>query len=130
MRVEEFIDILEKNGNLTSRDISEIKENWKPAEDASRVVGAFMPGIGFLSVQQRLNAFFAVCRHFDKLVEEHTLSEDQCQLSINILRLTNKKFSKAIAMFELRANRFDAKARADMPVSARQYLAGMNYVGY
>lgn len=89
-----------------------------------------MPGIGFLSFKQRLNAFFAVCRHFDKLIDERGLTEEQAQLGLSILRLINSTFKKAVVMFETRSNRFDAVACSDMSRTARQHLAGIQYIGY
>ena len=130
MNKDQFIAILNRNDSFHEKDLEEIDLNWRAANEAALSVSAAMPSIGFLSVKQRLNAFFAACRHFDKFIDERGLTEEQAQLGISILRLINSKFKKAVVMFETRSNRFDAAARADMPRTARKYLDVIQYTGY
>jgi|TARA_R110000850_G_scaffold274272_1_gene411591 hypothetical protein len=130
MNKDQFVAIVNRNGSLHEKDLEDIEFNWRAANEAALSVSAAMPGIGFFSVKQRLNAFFAACRHFDKLIDERGLTEEQAQLGISILRLINSKFKKAVIIFETRSKRFDATAHADMPRTARQYLAGIQYIGY
>lgn len=70
MNKDQFVAILNRNESLHEKDLEEIEFNWRGANEAALSVTAAMPGIGILSVKQRLNAFFAVCRHFDKLIYE------------------------------------------------------------
>jgi hypothetical protein len=88
-----------------------------------------MPGIGFASAQGRLNCFMAVCRHLDSLIEAGEIDLGESQLLLNLLRMTNRKFMKAITMFDIRGTRARAIERAEMPRSAREYLAGLEYMG-
>lgn len=130
MRKDQFVAIHNRNGSLHENDLEEIEFNWRAGNEAALSESAAMLGIGFLSVKQRLNAFFAACRHFDKLIDERGLTEEQAQLGLSIIRLINSQFKKAVVMFETRSHRLDATAHADMPRTARQYLAGIQYIGY
>jgi hypothetical protein len=88
-----------------------------------------MPDIGFMSVPKRMNAFVAVCRHLDQLINSGHLDESEGQLALTILRVGDSAFLKAATMFDERAGRLDADARADLPRSARQDLAGLMQYG-
>ncbi|CDG54953.1 hypothetical protein E0L35_24495 [Halomonas sp. ATBC28] len=76
MDKDQFVAILNRNGTLHDKDLEGIEFNWRAENEAALSVSAAMPGIGFLSVKQRLNAFFAACRHFDKLIDERGLTEE------------------------------------------------------
>ena len=121
----DFFRVVQQRGPLPAEALAEIDEQYESAAEAAVQLAKAMPSIGLLSVAKRLNAFFAVCRHIDQLVEADQISASQGQLSILILRLADSSFKKAAIMFDMRAGRFDAAARAEMPRSARLYLANL-----
>lgn len=126
---EDFIGILKSQSSISEYELEELDRDWDDAMVAAVSASASMPGIGFASAVQRVNAFLAVCRHLDQMIEQGYMTLSQSQLTITILRLSNNKFKKAVTMFDLRANRFNALARSELPSSAREYLAGIVYMG-
>lgn len=126
---EAFLELLERQSAVSSGELEEISAHWDCARDAAVEALNRMPSIGFLSVQHRLNAFLSVCRHLDQMVGDGRIDASEAQMALNILRLSSKRFSKAITMFDTRAPRFDAACRAEMPDSAKEYLAGLEYAG-
>tara|TARA_B100001989_G_C24516571_1_gene453493 strand:+ start:584 stop:1339 length:756 start_codon:yes stop_codon:yes gene_type:complete len=89
-----------------------------------------MPSIGFLSVKNRMNSFLSVCHYLDKMVELGNLSPNEAQIVLIILRLKEKKFEKAIIMFEIQSRKLSIEARIELPDTATQYLSGMVHIGY
>lgn len=126
---EDFVRLVSKARPLPAEELAEIDGQYEAAAEAARQLAASMPGIGIVSVTKRLNAFFAVCRHLDKLVESGEISASEGQLSLLILRVANRTFLKAATMFDLRSSRFDTRPRAELPRSAREYLAGLQMYG-
>lgn len=118
---EEFYELAKASGGDPTLIENELS-NFDGAVDAAMQARAAMPGIGFMSVKQRLNCFMAVCRHLDSVVESGELEESDAQIALLILRLKDRKFRKAISMFELRSDRYGARERAEMPRTARFYM--------
>lgn len=121
---DEFIETLKKGGV----DVDEVEPelaDFDVAVDAALKIRAAMPGIGFGSVSGRMNCFVAVCRHLDTMIENSEIDLSGSQIVLNILRLKDKKFRKAITMFDLRGSRYRAAERAELPRSAVEYLAGL-----
>ncbi len=127
--LDSFIALMESQGPISEAEKKELSDHWEQAMEAALSAGGAMPGIGFASPTQRINAFLAVCRHLDQMIGEGRIDIAQSQLAINILRLSNKKFNKAVTMFDLRSNRFSISAQAELPHSAQEYLAGILYIG-
>ncbi|MCM0753687.1 hypothetical protein M7784_00265 [Desulfovibrio aminophilus] len=100
-------------------------DQFNTARDAADKVKQAIPEIGTMSVKGRMNAFLAVCRHLDNLLDEGELDQFEAQLALMLLRLESKAFSKAAVMFDLRAPRLDMRERAELPRVARGYLAGL-----
>lgn len=126
---EAFLARMQSQSSLSPAEMEELSSHWEDAHEAATIVEAAMPGIGFLSTRQRLNAFFAVCRHLDQMIDGGEIDLARAQLAMSILRVSNKRFLKAVTMFDVRHKRFDASARADMPETAREYLAGLDFMG-
>jgi hypothetical protein len=126
---ENFVQVVLSGRTPTPAESQELDLHFEAAAEAACQLVRAMPGIGFLSVNKRLNAFFAVCRHIDHLIDAGQIDATEGQLSILIMRVGNQAFKKACMMFDLRANRFDVEARVEMPRSARQYLAGIQAFG-
>ena len=126
---EQFISLVSRSSSLSSSEIEDINNQFESANDAAITIEAAMPAIGLFSVQKRLNAFFAVCRHLDQLIENESINKAEAQLSLLILRLSNKSFLKAATMFDIRGNRYDARHVAEMPRTASEYLAGLRKYG-
>ncbi|SRR6266581_3393713 len=125
----EFVLRISVGEPLSAQKSTEIESQFDSASEAAQTVERGMPSIGFFSVQKRLNVFFAVCRHLDQLIESGRITIGESQLALMVLRVSNKPFSKAISMFDIRGERFDARARAEMPRSAQEYLAGLRRYG-
>lgn len=126
---ENFITLLESNSAISDTEKEEISEQWEGAMDAAISAEYAMPGIGFASPTQRINAFISVCRHLDQMMGRGEIDIVQSQLAINILRLSSRKFKKAAMMFDLRSDRFNAASKVELPESALKYLAGIAYTG-
>lgn len=126
---EGFIGVLKSKSSISEYELEDLDRDWDDAMEAAVSAAASMPGIGLASTVQRVNAFLAVCRHLDQMIEQGNISLSQSQLAIMILRLSNNKFKKAVTMFDLRADRFNVLARSELPSSAREYLAGIVYMG-
>jgi cytidylate kinase len=65
----------------------------------------------------------------DEMMERGDIDLDGSQMAIIILRLKNKTFLKAVAMFDTRWPRISLRDQADLPKSAREYLAGIKMIG-
>ncbi|MBL4830704.1 MAG: hypothetical protein JKY55_12585 [Aliivibrio sp.] len=125
IQLEKFINLLRNNDSLSDYDELQIRENWEDALAAAATALERMPSIGFLSTKKRINTFLAVCSHLDQLVSNSFINREQAQMALQVLRLSNKSFEKAITMFELRQSRFGIRAIAELPESARLYLMSM-----
>ena len=123
---QELLGKLAASG-LDRDQVSQELEDYDEFALCAAELQAAMPGVGFLSVKQRMNCFMAVCRHLDEFVDRGRLTVGQSQYVLMILRLSDKKFEKAIGMFDIRGSRYGTAERADMPRSAREYLAGLEY---
>jgi hypothetical protein len=123
---ERFLGILSSSGQMSAADLTDLDAAWDEAFNGAVALQRSMPGIGFMSVQKRLAAFFAVCRQLDQIVDSGQLTQDEGQLSLQILRLSNRAFNKAMTMFEIRGDRFGVVAQIEMPMSARVYLASFS----
>ena len=124
MTKAEFIETAKRAGVNISGTESEF-DSFEMAAEAAISVRASMPAIGFGSVAKRINCFMSVCRHLDDIIGNGELDLAGSQIALNILRLKDKNFRKAIAMFDQYADRYGAGERAEMPRSAREYLAGL-----
>lgn len=122
---DEFIRRMRSQPTWGPNEERSVRESWSGAEDAAVTVFPSIPGVGFFSVQKRLAAFVAVCRHLDQLVDSGSSSEDEAQLAMLILRLESKTFMKAATMFDIRGPRYSAFDRAQLPRSANVYLQGL-----
>lgn len=118
----EFIELAKASG-ADAAIIEDELRNFDRIAEAAIQVRTTMPGIGVMSVRQRLNCFMAVCRHLDSIIECGELEQAEAQIVLLVLRLKDRKFRKAITMFEIRADRYGARERAEMPRTARLYLA-------
>lgn len=125
----EFLRLASAGAPFSAEELAQVESQYEAAAEAARQLRSAMPAIGFLSAAKRLNAFFAVCRHIDQLVDTGHITEAEGQLSLLIFRVADPSFKKASTVFELRGNRFEADARAEMPRAARQYLAGLQIYG-
>ena len=122
---EEFVRRISRGAPLSGQESAEIESQFGDASEAAAILAVSMSGIGFCSVQKRLNAFFAVCRHLDQLIDDGQVTAEEGQLALLILRASNAAFLKAVTMFDTRSGRYDVRGRLDMPRSARMYLAGI-----
>ena len=123
---DEFAAILQRSGVYSPSDAVLLEMRWPEASAAASSALAAMPGIGMLSVTLRMNAFLAVCRHLDSMVDRSEVSSEGAALALEIMRLSDKAFLKAITMFDGRGRRLSADARADLPLVARRYLDGLD----
>ena len=120
----EFIETIKKGGvDIDPADPT--LANFDVAVDAASRIRAAMPGIGFGSVSGRMNCFLAVCRHLDTMIETGEIDLSGSQIVLNILRMKDRKFRKAISMFDMRGSRYGARDRIELPRSAMQYLADL-----
>ncbi|NPD68715.1 hypothetical protein HN018_13110 [Lichenicola cladoniae] len=97
--------------------------SYDDAAVAAEEVRRAMPGIGFASMSKRYNAFVAVCRHLDSMIEKGELTADGAQLAIVILRVASKPFVKAAVAFDIYGPRLRFATRADLPRTAQSYMA-------
>ena len=123
---DEYIEILQRTGFTPSADSL---SNFEEAAHAAVKLSTMMPGIGVLSVSSRLNCFYAVCRHLDAMIDDGELSLDDTQLALNILRLKDRTFKKAIIAFDGFGPRLGTRERGELPRSALEYLAGLEMYG-
>ena len=126
---DEFVRRISKGQPLSRQELDDLETGFEQAQEAAAVAVASMPSIGLFSVAKRLEAFLAVCRALDDLVESGKLTGSSAQISLLILRVSNPAFLKAVTMFDIRGTRYDARALANMPRSAREYLAGIKTYG-
>ena len=125
MTKAEFIRVAKANRIDVSLVEDEL-QNFDRIIETALDVQAAMPGIGFVSIKQRLNCFMAVCRHLDSLVEGGDLTMSEVSIILGVLKLKDRRFGKAIAAFEMYADRYGVRERAEMPRTARSYLAVVN----
>lgn len=118
-------EFLERLGNSGADldGLSDELDDFESISEAAEKAWNAMPGIGFVSVRGRINCFLAVCRHLDSMVEDHLINEQEAQIAIIILSLEDKKFRKAVSMFDLRAPRYRVKERVELPEAAQVFLA-------
>lgn len=96
--------------------------DWESVNECSVKLANSMPGIGFASTKQRYAAFKAVCRHTDVLIERGELGDSADVIYVFlVLRLTSKRFKKAIETFDFYANRIRAAEASELPSSAYTY---------
>jgi len=117
----DFIAVMQRGGMSLTGHEPELKY-YDIAVEAAVKARAAMPGIGFLSIRQRYNAFVAVCRHFEAMVEQGEIETSDAELALTILRLSHKPFTKAAVAFDIRGSRLDALARSELPAPAFLYL--------
>ena len=60
----------------------------------------------------------AVCRHIDTFVEDGQIDETQGQMVLNIIRIKNPKFAKAISAFVSMVQRMSIREQADLAKTA------------
>jgi len=120
---QKFVGAVSKSGMVPAAHLAEMERQFDDALPVAVTLLRAVPGIGFLSREKRLNAFWAVCRHIDLMVEKEITSYELGVFAISMLRIESGDFSKACAMFDFLAPRFDINAKASMPRSARMYLA-------
>lgn len=125
----EFAETLKRNGDYSPADAFLLDMQWTEAAAAAGSALAAMPGIGTLSVKHRVNAFLAVCRHLDSMIAQHEVSSDGAALALEIMRLSDKNFLKAITMFDGRGPRLSSDSRANLPLTARRYLDALEGAG-
>ena len=125
---KEFVEYLDKVGVDVDNIQGELI-NFECISEISEIINQNMPGIGFASVNQIINCFYSVCRNIDDYIEDGEIDIGESQIILTILRIKNKRFEKAITMFDLRANRVTAADRRTMPKSAIEYLAGIRMHG-
>ena len=125
---QHFISKLSSVG-LDTAALHSVLGRYEDFADLAEELRRSMPGIGFASASQRMNCFIAVCRHLDAMIESGRVSLGDSQFVLMILRLSDKKFEKAITMFDTRGPRYSLRERAEMPRSAREYLAGLEMYG-
>jgi hypothetical protein len=123
-----FLNELEQRGFSRAEVLADVGDVDEVEEAAQKALTA-MPGIGFASVAQRMNCFVSVCRHLDRMTENGEIQPSQAQFVLNFVRYIDRRFAKAAAMFDLRAPRLGASGRAELPTTARQYLADLEYMG-
>ena len=92
--------------------------NFEETAHIALKVYSSMPGMGILSVNKRFNCFMAVCRHIDTFVEDGQIDETQGQMVLNIIRIKNPKFAKAISAFVSMVQRMSIREQADLPKTA------------
>ena len=109
-------------GKINEEMMAFLDDHWDNVSTAAARAGAAMPGIGFLSRTQRWNAFMATCRYLDQLREKEGLTGEEAFMAMTVLRVFNKKFMKAIIIFELTAMRAGLDERLSMPQTAQDYL--------
>jgi hypothetical protein len=126
---DDFIRLSGGQSSFSAAELNQLDGQFENAAAAAAQLRSEMPDIGFMSAPKRVNAFISVCRHLDQLVASGRLDESEGQLALIILRVGDSPFLKAVSMFDERASRLDADARADLPRSARQYLAGLAQYG-
>lgn len=122
---DEFLRTLSKKGIDAAEVDHLLPSNFQRIAAAAEDARAHMPGVGFMSVSKRLNCFYAVCHHLDRMVEDGRIDLNDSQAVILLLKVADKTFEKAVTMFDLRGSRASTRERAEMPRSARMYLAGM-----
>jgi hypothetical protein len=122
--LDELSSFLQELG-LANDDIESELRNFDSIIEVASKAQRIMPSIGFVSVAGRLNCFEAVCRYLDEATEAGQISLGESQVVLMILRLKNKTFLKAISMFDVRGVRYGLRERAELPRSAREYLAGI-----
>lgn len=125
--LENFKAILKKAGSLDQESEETITRCWDSSHKAACLVKSRMPGIGFFSVAKRMNCFLAVCSDLDALIDRGEITLEDSQLALNILRLSDSTFTKAITIFDIRGTRFRAIDRVELPNSAHEYLKGLEY---
>lgn len=125
----ELIDFLVKAGMSQEECEEDIPEDIERIAQAAAMASVKMPGIGFASVQKRLNCFRAVCYYLDHLVEQGQIDAEETQMVLIILRIKNKAFAKAITMFDLRGERLSPLEIIELPKSAQTYLHSLKRFG-
>ena len=115
-----------RRGNPSLSENDPALSGYDDAVEAAAKALRAMPSIGFASSSKRYDAFVAVCRHLDSMVENGFLSFEAAQLAIVILRLSNKPFTKAAVAFDIYGPRLGAGSRAELPFTASQYLAAIS----
>ena len=122
---------MQKRG-VSLKDAEEFSERFNDLLPIAIEASNSVPSIGFLSANKRIMAFLCVCDVLDKFIEKGEIRSDDSQVIIGILLFKNKKFLTAAGQFQTDAmlKRFDARTKSEMPRSAREWLAGIEHIGY
>ena len=79
-----------------------------------------MPSIGILSIRYRMSSFIETCRRLDAIVESGQISGDDGACVFMMLRLSDRRFKKAMQCFTLQAPNIGLEMWAALPKSAQQ----------
>ena len=131
---DEYLNQLKKEG-LNQFEYDRLVEglaeyNFEETADVTLQVYASMPGMGIMSIAKRFNCFMAVCRHTDTFVKDEQIDEAQAQTVLDIVRMKNPKFLKAMAAFTIMASRMDSRETAALPETAYNFLKSMTRSNY
>lgn len=117
---DEFTKKISKTG-ASVHEVSQDINDFESIRKVSQAALLRMPPIGFVSVEKRLRAFFVVCEFLDKMVEDEVIVSGDNLWALAAMRFSNKKFEKAITMFDVRHNQFSIEQLATMPETASSY---------
>ena len=123
---ETFLAALRDPGGLPQTEIDRIDGLWPGAYAAAEQALAAMPGIGILSPRRRAAAFVALCAELDRAAEDQDLAQEQCQLALAILRMSEARIRKAEASLLARLSRMDNSARDSLPETAKHFLYSLH----
>ncbi|XPV76541.1 MAG: hypothetical protein ACNI27_01120 [Desulfovibrio sp.] len=100
---KDFLRILGHEGFMAETLAEEIRDSWNDAVTLSQTVLEDFPKIGlFASPSKRLEGFFQVCEYFENKVAAGEVQYEATVLAVNVLRLSNKSFRRAVNCFEAR----------------------------
>lgn len=131
---DEYLSQLKKEG-LDQFDYDRMVEalaeyNFEETAEVALEVYSSMPGMGIMSIAKRFNCFIAVCRHTDTFVKDGQIDEAQAQTVLDIVRMKNPKFRKAMAAFMIMASRMGVRETVDLPETAYNFLKSMTRSNY
>lgn len=126
--MEQFLVAAERDHGLGPAERERLTALWPAAENAAQDCAQRMPSIGLLSFSRRIRAFIAVCRVLDSYQDTGTLDDEQAQLALTILRLRNRAYRKAEAMFVARASRLTLQDKIALPRTASNFLLAVNHL--
>ena len=98
---KDFLRILGHEGFMAQTLEEEIRDSWNSAVTLSELALQNFPEIGFFAKpKKRLEAFFSVCELFENKVAAGEFSFEATVLAVNIMRLSEKSFRRAVNSFE------------------------------